>query len=233
MRQGNPFQRRRRPVPAPTGWRGRRVHRRSAPARCRRARQWSRAGSSRRCSASSCSLARTGSRRPAGWAAHLGLRRVGAHADLTGPTEQCLQGAVAARRGSGAARVASAPSGNRISGWVCRSSTLTSDSSQKPRAPSNWWEVRSTCRAVSAALNRSTSASAERTCAGSRFRSADGVLGELVQSAHRDGGIRDGEPDGLEVRQRLAELDPGRTCSVTMCSDCCIAPRIRHDPSTR
>ena len=31
----------------------------------------------------------------------------------------------------------SVPSGNRISGWVCRSSTLTSDSSQKPRAPSS------------------------------------------------------------------------------------------------
>ena len=69
--------------------------------------------------------------------------------------------------------------------------------------------MRSTCRAVSAALSRRIRASAEWTCAGSRFRAADGVLGEFVQSADRDGGIGDGEPDGLKVRERLAELNPG------------------------
>ena len=84
-----------------------------------------------------------------------------------------------------------------------------SDSSQKPRAPSNWCEVRSTCRAVSAALSRRTSASAERTGVGVDSGRRDGVFREFVQSAHRDSGIRDGEPDGLEVRQRLAELDAG------------------------
>ena len=30
-----------------------------------------------------------------------------------------------------------------------------------------------------------------------------------MKSAHRDGGVRDGEPDGLEVGQWLAELNPG------------------------
>ena len=42
-----------------------------------------------------------------------------------------------------------------------------------------------------------------------RFRSGDGVFGEFMKSAHRDGGIRDGEPDGLEVRQWFAELHAG------------------------
>ena len=58
--QANPFRRRWQPAPVPTDWRGRRVHRRSAPARCRRARQQSPPCSSRRCSASSGSLVPNG-----------------------------------------------------------------------------------------------------------------------------------------------------------------------------
>ena len=207
-RQGNPFRRRRPPAPGPTGWRGHRVHRKSSPARCRRARQWSRAGSSRRCSASSCSLV-------AEWDSV--FERVGRHRGGDAgcacsrryrSAEQCLQRPVR-HAGYQAQASASAPSGNRISGWVCRSSTLTSDSSQKPRAPSNWWDDAQHLSCGVGGLEPEHQASAERTCAGSRFRSADGVLGEFVKSAHRDGRIRDGEPDGLKVRQRLAELNPG------------------------
>ena len=108
----------------------------------------------------------------------------------------------ARRRGTaGSRRIASTSvlTGSRISGWVCRSSTLTSDSSQKPSAPSNWCAVRSTCRAVSAALSRSISASAERTCAGADSDSADGVLGEFVKPARRDRGVGDRESDRLEI----------------------------------
>ena len=154
---------------------------------------------------------RTGCRRRTGWPPPRTLalpRGIRGGSCRYRPTEQRLQRAVR-HAGTRRSASASAPRGNRISGWVCRSRTLTSDSSQKPRAPSNWCEVRSTCRAVSAALNRRTSASAERTCSWHRFRSGDGVLGEFMKAAHRDGGIRDGEPDGLEIRQWLAELNPG------------------------
>ena len=67
---------------------------------------------------------------------HTGIDGSGAaHAD-TGPLNSVSSWPP---RTSGIRRNASASalSGNRMSGWVCRSSTLMSDSSQKPRAPSN------------------------------------------------------------------------------------------------